>query len=215
VLVNYPQRLWARQLDDEGAGSPLVENHGGVVWILGMKTEKHATGIKTVGGYTELLGGLFYPTPSSGDVPATIPLFINEDASVSFSYVVTGQRWPLQVREMRRGLTNELQRSSVPSRGDGSNVPLYVGYQNELRLLNPGKDAFGRFGFGVQALPGTAFAIDVTGDFGLWQPLLTKTAFGLWQPLITNTSTGLPWKFTDTEVGHTFCRFYRARRVAP
>ena len=203
VLVNYPQRLWARQLDDEGAGSPLVENHGGVVWILGMKTEKHATAITTVGGYTELLGGLFYPTPSSGDVPATIPLFINEDASVTFSYVVTGQRWPLQVRETQHRVTNELQRSSVPSRGDGSNVPLYAGYSSELRLCLPCRNNPGQWEIAIQALPGTIYALEATSD------LLQ------WQPLTTNTSTGLPWSFCQTEGENGKGRFYRARQVSP
>ena len=200
VLVNYPQRLWARQLDDEGAGPPLVENHGGVVWIMGMKTEKHATAIKTVGGYTELLGGLFYPL---NDVPAAIPLFINEGGSVSYSYAVSANPYAVQVRETRDGVTRELSRASVPSRGNGSNVPLYVGYHNELRLQEPRRDDPGHFSFEVIALPGTVYAIDVTTDFLQWQPL------------ITNTATGLRWVCAHTGIETAAGCFYRARQLSP
>jgi hypothetical protein len=81
ILVNFPQRLWARQLNTEGTSTPnLVENHGGLMWILGMKTDGGVTTIKTVGGVTELLGALAY---SSQGVATNVPLFINDGGHLS------------------------------------------------------------------------------------------------------------------------------------
>ena len=165
-----------------------------------MKTEKHATAIKTVGGYTELLGALFYPL---NDVPAATPLFINEGGSVSYTYAVSANPYAVQVCETRDGVTMELPRASVPSRGNGSNVPLYVGYHSELRLQEPRRDEQGHFGFEVIDLPGTVYAIDVTSDFLRWQPL------------ITNAATGLRWVFTESGTADATGRFYRARQVEP
>ena len=74
ILVNFPQRFWARQLNTEGITWPnLVENHGGLMWILGQKTEGGVTAIQTVGGVTELLGALAYP---SQGVATNVPLYV-------------------------------------------------------------------------------------------------------------------------------------------
>jgi hypothetical protein len=44
---------------------PLVKNDGGLVWLLGYKTEFGNTVAATLnGGKTEILGGLFYPAQS-------------------------------------------------------------------------------------------------------------------------------------------------------
>jgi hypothetical protein len=124
--IHHPQSVWARQLNAEFGSAPLFENHGGAVWILGMKTEGRLTAIKTVGGATELLGALLYPL---GDVASSVPAFINEEGRVSLSYAISGQRYPTQVQERREGESRELLRAGVPGRGNGSNLPLYVGYR--------------------------------------------------------------------------------------
>lgn len=124
VLIQFPQPLWARQLDLESSyginPSPLIENHGGQLWILGVKVEGPETIIKTVTGCTEVLGGLTYPIVTNG-----LPLFINDSSSVSLTYLVTQSIWPLHMREMRNGEIRQLWHESKLYRG----VPLYVSIQ--------------------------------------------------------------------------------------
>ncbi len=192
ILINFPQQLWARQLNPENGTTPLVENHGGVVWILGLKTEGPVTVVKNVGGFTEILGGLTYPTRA---VPSDLPLFINEEGSLSFTHLVTQQDWPLWVRETRDGVTRNLRNSSTVFRG----VPLYAGYEDIVRLRHPSAQLDGGFAFQIQARPGTQYAIE------------TSTDLCHWQLLATNTATGLPGMFTDDALRTAGIRAYRAR----
>ena len=72
------QRLWARQLNIENEGAHLV-NDGGVVWILGYKTERGGTLLDTcVGGTNEILGGFSYTTTAG----TLAPMFVTKDSSV-------------------------------------------------------------------------------------------------------------------------------------
>ncbi|WP_009632915.1 glycosyl hydrolase family 28-related protein [Synechocystis sp. PCC 7509] len=123
--INSPQKVWARQLNAEFGKVPLVQNHGGTVWILGMKTEGKVTAIETVGGTTELLGALLYPLHN---VPASIPAFINDEGRLAVSYAISGQKYAVQVKERRRGQWRQLASKNVPSRGEGASVPLYTGF---------------------------------------------------------------------------------------
>lgn len=126
--INSPQKVWARQLNAEFGKVPLIQNHGGTVWILGLKTEGKLTVIETVGGTTELLGALLYPLHN---VPGSIPAFINDEGHVALSYTITGQKYAVQVQERRRGQWRKLDSSKVPSRGEGANVPLYTGFSSD------------------------------------------------------------------------------------
>ncbi len=79
------QSVWARQLNQETEGTH-IENTGGALWILGLKTERGGTLIHTRGGgRTEVLGGLCYTTTAG----KLAPMFVSEDASVS---VTLGER---------------------------------------------------------------------------------------------------------------------------
>lgn len=194
VLVNYPQQLWARQLNPENGSMPLVENHGGVVWILGLKTEGPVTVVKTVRGFTQVVGGLTYPTRA---VPSDIPLYINEEGGLTFTHLVTQQDWPLWVRETRNGLTRNLRNSTACFRG----VPLYAGYQDELRLQSLCMNGAGGFILQTRALPGRTYAIEMSEDLARWQAIET------------NSASGLPFVFTDNQACTSGFRVYRARPV--
>ncbi|MBW4665807.1 MAG: glycoside hydrolase family 55 protein [Chroococcus sp. CMT-3BRIN-NPC107] len=126
--INSPQQVWARQLNAEFGKVPLIQNHGGTVWILGMKTEGKVTAIETVGGTTELLGALLYPLHN---VPASIPAFINDRGRVALSYAISGQKYAVQVKERRRDRWYELDSKNAPSRGEGASVPLYTGSSSD------------------------------------------------------------------------------------
>ena len=209
ILVLYPQQLWARQIDTESAsGDPLpafVENHGGSVWIMGMKTESkttHPAAIWNFAGNTELLGAHFYPLSV---VSTNNPLFIIEGGRVSLSYLVSGDTSPLfptQVRETRAGITRILTRAYVPTRGNGVNVPLYIGYEDALRIASPRPEP-AQFGFEINGLPGYDYALEVTTNLQNWSPLLT------------NRMSFAPWTYGDTNTAGATNRFYRARQIEP
>jgi Pectate lyase superfamily protein len=122
--IKAPQKVWGRQLNAEFGKVSLIQNNGGTVWILGLKTEGKVTAIETIRGTTELVGALLYPL---NDVPASIPAFINDRGSVTLSYAVSGQQYPSQIKERQGGQWRTLSNREVPGRGHGTNVPLYVG----------------------------------------------------------------------------------------
>lgn len=124
--INSPQKVWARQLNAEFGKVPLIENHSGTLWILGMKTEGKVTAIETVRGTTELLGALLYPLHN---VPAGTPAFINNEGRIALSYTISGNKYPVQVKERQDGQWRQLAHKDVPSRGGGSNVPFYLGFK--------------------------------------------------------------------------------------
>lgn len=123
MTVPKGRRVWCRQLNVEFGEVPLVESHGGDLWILGMKTEGQMTCIKTVGGATELLAALLYPlAPPSPDVPC----FINDGGRVSLTYALNHENYPIHVRERRGDQWRDLRREDAPWRGPA----LYVGYRD-------------------------------------------------------------------------------------
>ena len=123
--INGPQKVWARQLNAEFGKIPLIENNGGTLWILGMKTEGKVTAIRTVRGTTELVGALLYPLHN---VPADTPAFINDQGRVALSYTISGNKYLVQVQERQGDQWRKLSHNDVPSRGVGSNVPFYAGF---------------------------------------------------------------------------------------
>lgn len=118
--IHGAQRVWARQLNAEFGGEPLIKNYGGILWILGMKTEGEMTAIETVGGSTELLGALLYPL---NDVTSATPAFLNDQGRVSLIYTMTGKNYPVHVRERKSENWSEYYREQVRGRGG-----MYVGF---------------------------------------------------------------------------------------
>ena len=126
--IGKGQKVYARQLNCESPlPEPLLKNNGGLVWVLGYKTEfGNTVAATTNGGKTEILGGLFYPAQGVND--PNIPLLLNVDSSVSAVYreIAFGSTYEIQVKETRKGKTKTLQRES----GDNMfPMPLYVGYK--------------------------------------------------------------------------------------
>lgn len=135
-IFSQNQKVWARQLNTE-INHWKIRNNGARLWILGLKTENSGSslGSPTVietsnGGYTELLGGLVYPTK---DVLDTAPAFINTNSNVSLIYGLSAfgsaaRNHNIHVQETKGGNTRNLLRSNVLSRDVyGSVMPLYSG----------------------------------------------------------------------------------------
>jgi len=140
------QTVWGRQLDPETT-EVHVANNGGKVWILGLKTEKPSTIIRTTGGgQTELLGASIYPYSL---IDRSIPAFVCVDSGQSLVYG-TSQDYEVNVQETRGGVTRSLYRAQSSDspraypRYSASAVPLFVGYTSAARdpapaTRSPGK----------------------------------------------------------------------------
>jgi hypothetical protein len=115
------QHLWARQLNIENQGMHLL-NEAGDLWILGYKTERGGTLLRTSqGGRSEVLGGFSYTT-TAGNLA---PMFINDASSVFVFFgevCFNGDPFQTLVRETREGETRTVER------GRGGTAP-YSGYQ--------------------------------------------------------------------------------------
>ncbi|WP_428386209.1 glycosyl hydrolase family 28-related protein [Mucisphaera sp.] len=129
--------VWARQFNVENQGSKII-NDGGNLWILGLKTERGGTVVETVnGGSTEILGALVYATGA----PKVEPMFINNESSLSVSigeanFHSPPRNYNILVEETRDGVTKRLYASDAyVGYGNGSLIPLYVGYVPEPSTL--------------------------------------------------------------------------------
>lgn len=84
VYLNYPQKVWARQLNVESGAGPGVNNVGGDLWVLGFKTEDGGPFINTSNmGQSEVLGAFHYITQ---DIPAGEAAYTSVDSKVSLSF---------------------------------------------------------------------------------------------------------------------------------
>lgn len=124
--VTPGQSVWARQLNIETRGTK-INNIGGKVWVLGLKTELAGTLIATTqGGYTEMLGTLSYPVESFNAEQQTEPAILNDNSNVSVMYGTSvyagGAYYPIQVRQVRNDVTKDLLTST-----QNSATTMYVG----------------------------------------------------------------------------------------
>jgi hypothetical protein len=126
------QNVWARQINPENPVTKIV-NDGGMLWILGLKTEREGTLIETRnGGKTEVIGGFCYATSK----PKTTPMFVNHNSWLSVTIgeaCFNNNPFTMLVSETRGSETKTLNRGQTPSRGPGSVIPLYVGYRMGAR----------------------------------------------------------------------------------
>jgi hypothetical protein len=116
IRILHPQNAWMRQVNCEFGKDPLIENHGGTLWVLGYTTEGESPVIRAVGGQTEVLGSLIYPLHQG--TPG-VPMFSFEDADFSLNYAPNGGRVrflvDLIVTEGAR--RHEILPGDVPHRG--------------------------------------------------------------------------------------------------
>ena len=131
LILNYPHNVWARQLNVESldAARTKIENKGGNLWILGIKTEGKGTVINTsAGGKTELLGSLVYPVQDFTAEEKKQAAFINNESSQSLIYSLSvygaNKNYDIQVEETRNGVKRQLLSKDIPGK-----MPLFVGYQ--------------------------------------------------------------------------------------
>ncbi len=124
VIFRAGQSVWARQLDDEFAGTKIT-NYG-TLWVLGLKTEQPGVVIYTYpGGQTELLGNLIYPVQA---MQANSIAFYDSNANVSYIYSESVYcsycGYAIQVSESRYGINRQL----TSNQGLRYLMHLFVGY---------------------------------------------------------------------------------------
>ncbi len=127
VRVGAGASFYARQMNPEGWQEPRTQNHGGLFWVLGLKTEGDATiHLVDQGGRSEIVGCFVYANKN------TIPvkqMFIIRDAKMSFTVGESVMRQaPFDpVEETRGGETRRLLKGQAPLRGKGGSlITLYV-----------------------------------------------------------------------------------------
>jgi hypothetical protein len=114
-LLKPGQRAWCRQLNIEHTGV-MCRNHGGRLWILGMKTERIGTIIETTkGGITDAAGIFLY---SNQGWDEKVPALIIDNSTALLTGIsernFNNQPVTLWVRETQGGDTRELrERPSV------------------------------------------------------------------------------------------------------
>jgi hypothetical protein len=125
------ERLWARELDCEGRGTPMWRVHGGLMWTTGFKSEQSGGPFLVEnGGWLEVVGGYVNRTL------ALNPNFVivNSNANASAVLAQTFARpWTNFIREVRGDVTHEMYEDQFPFRGvaPGRFLPLYAGYNPE------------------------------------------------------------------------------------
>lgn len=131
LTIDHPQQVWARQLNAESLRSPRTKivNHGGTLWVLGIKTEGKGPVLETTdGGQSEILGTLVYPVRRFEPTEQDQAAFINDESGHSLIYAVSAsgpnRNYPIQVRETRDGTTKTLSTREMRGRV----MPLFVGY---------------------------------------------------------------------------------------
>lgn len=122
-------RTYARQFNVENQGTHVL-NEGGLLWILGFKTERGGTLLHTrSGGQSEVFGNFSYTTTAG----TLAPMFLTEDSSVfAFFNEVCYNNDPFQtlIQETQDGTTKIVKRGEgwiAPySGGAGSGQPPVV-----------------------------------------------------------------------------------------
>jgi hypothetical protein len=105
-----------------------LQNDGGQLWILGIKTEGPGPVIiSRAGGVTELLGGLMYS--SGGARTQEQPAFVVADSRASFTITEANfgnNAYPVLVRQLRDGkVVFELKPGQTPGGPGGSMIHLW------------------------------------------------------------------------------------------
>jgi hypothetical protein len=195
------QRVWARQLNNEADNTNVNEladakliNDGGQVWILGYKTEKKGSVLKTInGGSTEVLGAHVYAT---GNVTKTEPMLINGDGTnVSVTLGETATTDPVTfvdynfsnvVEETRGGTTDTLIDNDVTLKRTTIAAVLmrYTAYASSIAQLTVGNPP----NFQVQCGWGAITYNSATGLYERPMNIKNNTGAPIKGPLIYGTS---------------------------
>jgi len=127
LTVSPGQRVWARQLNIE-QNRPHLDNNGGKLVVMGLKTERRGQIMRTRGGgQSEFLGTLIYNTESfsGNELPAFENIESSQSIVCSFSSFVANGFFPVNVRETRGGVTLNRLGTSFSGRDF---IPLFAGF---------------------------------------------------------------------------------------
>jgi len=121
------QTVYAQNLNPERSMHEII-NDGGLLWLMGFKTEGDGPLCETLnGGCSDILGG----TISIG-TNGLRPIIYNENSNVSAILATNGygtlKIFPVAVEEMRNGSRRVILHNELPTRFDPFyRLPLYVG----------------------------------------------------------------------------------------
>jgi hypothetical protein len=129
------QQVWIRYFDPEYS-IPEIRIDNSTVWILGFKTESHATSFEVInGGRLEILGGVVNSWGMRSHQPQ-LPVIINDESTVTGVFVTGGPEsgegvyFRHLIRETQNGETRDFMWTQAHKRfGDQRIIPLYLGYQ--------------------------------------------------------------------------------------
>jgi hypothetical protein len=122
VISNPKAKVWTRQFNTEGAR--LNENQGGMLWVLGLKTEGvHNRLTTTAGGQSEVLGGWIYVIGKEAPVE---PMFTVQNARFGCAGIIqwhsAGKTYKALVDETQ-GATHKVLTKETNGGRDG--LPLF------------------------------------------------------------------------------------------
>lgn len=144
-VFNPGQRVWARQWNAEGYGTPQITANGATIWILGIKTEEPETVLSARdGARVEMLGAYALAAQTDtrlglASVPATTPLLSLQNAAFTGSFA-TNLLYPYErlVADTQGDSTLFLEKPGAtgspayyrhPASGSAwPNIPLYASY---------------------------------------------------------------------------------------
>lgn len=134
---HFPQEGSKRRRTPHPDGGHHVVNRGGLLWVLGFKTENSPTRFTTTdGGLTEIIGGCAWTGSDDENGYPNEPAIVNRDSHVSASFMESCVRGggcepiAVVVQESRDGVTRALPADGYPRKAlrDGLVLPLYTGY---------------------------------------------------------------------------------------
>lgn len=121
------QQVYAHNLNPERSMHEII-NDGGLLWLMGFKTEGDGPLCETIrGGQSDILGGIV-----SIGTNGLRPIIYNEDSDVSATLATNGYGrtnvFPLAVEEIRKGGRRVILRTELPLRfAPFYRIPLYSG----------------------------------------------------------------------------------------
>lgn len=140
VYVGPGSTLYARQLNIEG-GDFKLDNDGGTVWVLGLKTEcRSPVARNRKGGVTEIIGGHLYKCVKQG--VDEISFVVDEGGQMSLAGVAE-YCWSPEfatknlVQETRDGVTRLLTIDQAPTHGNAGLIPLFSAFPTEYQKRTP------------------------------------------------------------------------------
>lgn len=127
-------RVYARSINEEARNSPNWLVNGGLMWVLGFKTEhRQPAFVVTQGGFLEVLGG-YQNMTARADQEIVYPLVVNDNSNASVvATTFMGRKYPLAIEQIRGDWRTNVHNDEMPRRDAGNpganySIPLFVDY---------------------------------------------------------------------------------------